>query len=672
MIRDWAGGRDTDGSDVALAADHVWQAELWRRLRASIGVESPAERMPASCVRLRDEPAVVELPERFSVFGPTRLTTDQLQVIDALAAHRDVHLWLPHPSAGLWQRVAEATRTQGAVPATTGSIAPRLPVRRDDPTADLPHHPLLRSLARDARELQLSMQTHLSPSLDDHQHTPLGADTLLQTLQNDIQSDTSPAARHRLADGDTSVQVHACHGRQRQVEVLREVLLGLLCDDPTLELRDIIVMCPDIEAYAPLISAAFGLSANDLDGSLATAHPGHQLTVRLADRSLRQTNPVLGVVARLLDLAEARLTASELLDFAAMPPVRRRFRLDDDGLDQIGEWTRSSGVRWGLDADARAPFGLVQITQNTWQAGLDRILVGVAMEEHDARTFDATLPLDAVESTDIDLAGRFAELVERLGEAVDALRNQQPMQTWVTVLTEAVDSFVEVTPTDTWQLAQARRLLTDALASADQHADAPMLTLADVRSLLADRLRGRPTRANFRTGHLTMCTMVPMRSVPHRVVCLLGLDDGVYPRGARIDGDDIVGRRPWIGERDPRSEDRQLFLDAILAAKERLVVLYSGADERTGAIRPPAVPLGELLDVLDQTASVADGLVRDRVLARHPLQPFDARNFVPGTIVTVHAAVQLRPGGVCREPGRGGRPGPETALPCGPRYPTIR
>nr|MBA2560724.1 exodeoxyribonuclease V subunit gamma [Propionibacteriales bacterium] len=149
-----------------------------------------------------------------------------------------------------------------------------------------------------------------------------------------------------------------------------------------------------------------------------------------------------------------------------------------------------------------------------------------------------------------------------------------------------------------------------------------------------DQLRGRPTRANFRTGHLTMCTMMPMRSVPHRVVCLLGIDDGVFPRGAHIDGDDILARRPLVGERDSRSEDRQLYLDAVLAAKERLVVVYSGADERTGAQRPPAVPLGELLDVLDRTAHTPAGRVRDRILVRHPLQPFDARNFTPGKLVS--------------------------------------
>jgi exodeoxyribonuclease V gamma subunit len=628
MVRDWLASRDTDGYDNPLDADHRWQSELWRRLRHHIGTESPAERVDGAAEVLRTDPRLVDLPERLSLFGPTRLTTDQILVIDALAAQRDVHLWLPYPSFGLWQHVADAT-------ATTPS--PSIPNRRDDPTADVPEHPLVRSLARDAREMQLRLRAHTHIHEDEHLVAPSTGDTLLTALQRDIHTDHAPTPGHELRDDDTSVQVHACHGRQRQVEVLRELLLGLLADDPTLEPRDIIVMCPDIEHYAPLIAATFGLSAADLEGDYDNAHPGHRLSIRLADRSLRQTNPVLAVAARLLELADSRLTASEVLDLAAMPPVRRRFKLDDDALERIGDWIRRSGVRWGLDAEARGAYGLGRIAQNTWQSGLDRVLVGATMDEDGLRTLDDTLPLDDVDSTEIDLAGRLAEMVDRLAAAVDALDREQTLDNWVAALADAVESLVDVGPQETWQLSQARWQLTDTLTNADEHAAGTTLRLSDVRALLGERLKGRPTRANFRTGALTMCTMVPMRSVPHRVVCLLGLDDGVFPRTTRVDGDDVLARIPRVGERDPRAEDRQLFLDAILAAKERLVVVYTGADERTGAVRPPAVPLGELLDVLDRTAYVRDGRVRGRVLTRHPLQPFDSRNFVAGELTKAAA-----------------------------------
>jgi exodeoxyribonuclease V gamma subunit len=648
MLLDWRAGRDTDGYGEPLAADLTWQAELWRRLRDHIGAEGPAERLAPASERIRREPGLVELPDRLSLFGPTRLATDQLAVLDALAVHRELHLWLPHPSDGLWTRVAGGTEDGVAHP------------RWEDPTAEVPRHPLVRSLGRDAREMQVRVLGRIAVSDDEHLPVERPSDTLLAALQADLAGDRAPDASHPMADADTSVQVHSCHGRQRQVEVLREVLLGMLADDPTLELRDVIVMCPDIEAYAPLISASFGVELGEDEAALggtgprgepdrgSQPHPGHQLTFRLADRSLRQTNPVLGVAATLLELADSRMTASEVLDLIALPPVRRRFRLDDDAVERIGDWVRRAGVRWGLDAESRAQYGLGQVAQNTWRAGLDRILAGVAMDEDDLRLVGTALPLDDVDSAEIDLAGRLAELLDRVDAAVADLNREQPVEEWVAAVSDALDALVDVPPADAWQLTQARATLTGAVTVGE--GGSPVLRLSDVRALLGDRLQGRPTRANFRTGHLTICTMVPMRSVPHRVVCMLGLDDGVFPRGTRVDGDDILAREPRVGERDRRSEDRQLFLDAILAAKERLVILYTGADERTGAERPPAVPLGELLDVLDRTATVdgfetrlvprpssTTGAVRDRVLVQHPLQPFDPRKFETGRLVDAAA-----------------------------------
>ena len=610
MVRAWAAGDDGDLED-----DLRWQPELFRRLRAHLGTPSPAERLDDACAALRADESLADLPDRVSLFGPTRLTVDQLQVVDALAERRDVHLWLPHPSHGLWAHLEGA-----AVEPTT---------RRGDPTASLPEHPLVSSLGRDTRELQLMLRLHTHPGSVLHHAADVEPVDLLRRLQRDLHEDRAPGADLLMADDDRSVQVHSCHGRLRQVEVMRETLLGLLEDDPTLELRDVVVMCPDIEAFAPLISATFGL----VDEDEQAGHPAHRLRVRLADRSLRQTNPVLSVLGRLLDFADARLTVSEVLDFAALAPVRRRFRFDDEALERIGDWVRRSGVRWGLDSEARAPYQLEGVPQNTWESGLDRLLVGVTMDEEDLRTFGGVLPLDDVDSGEIDLAGRFAELVDRLAGAVAALASRQPLVRWVEVLEHALDDLTEVGSRDGWQVTQARAQLAAAVEGAGDRATSVPLALADVRSLLASLLEGRPTRANFRTGHLTMCSMVPMRSVPHRVVFLLGLDDQAFPRHVYLDGDNVLARRPLVGERDARTEDRQLFLDAILAAEERLVLLYSGHDERTGAERPPAVPLGELLDVLDRSATVASGSVRDRVLVQHPLQPFDPRNFEPGRLV---------------------------------------
>ena len=293
-------------------------------------------------------------------------------------------------------------------------------------------------------------------------------------------------------------------------------------------------------------------------------------------------------------------------------------------------------MRWGLDAAQRASYRLDRLPANTWQAGWDRVLVGVAMAEEGQRLFGGVLPLDDVGSGDIDLAGRFAEFLERLHAIVDAFAEPMPLDAWAAAIAEAADSLTAASGREAWQRVQLGRLLEDVVAegtTAGAVTQTP-LALPEIRALLADRLRGRPTRASFRTGHLTICTLVPMRSVPHRVVCLMGLDDGVFPRQTARDGDDLLLLDPHVGDRDARSEDRQLLLDAVLAATDHLVITYAARDERTNLRRPPAVPLGELLDVVDRTARFPDAATtRERVVVEHPLQPFDLRNFDAGALV---------------------------------------
>ncbi|MFZ1179773.1 MAG: exodeoxyribonuclease V subunit gamma, partial [Mycobacterium sp.] len=294
-------------------------------------------------------------------------------------------------------------------------------------------------------------------------------------------------------------------------------------------------------------------------------------------------------------------------------------------------WVRESGIRWGFDKQHRQLYGLDHIIHNTWRFGLDRILTGVAMSDDSQAWLGTALPLDDVSSNKVELAGRLAEYVSRLETVVDSLDGPRPLTEWIDALTDGVAALTRVGISDAWQPGQLHREFAKVLDDAGSRASL-ILRLPDARALLAGHLAGRPTRANFRTGTLTVCTMVPMRSVPHRVVCLVGLDDGVFPRLSRADGDDALARVPMTSERDIRSEDRQLLLDAICAATETLVITYTGADEHTGHPRPPAVPLAEVLDALDQTTSKP---VRKRVVVHHPLQPFDIRNvtldeLVPG------------------------------------------
>ncbi len=419
---------------------------------------------------LRDGGAGLDLPDRLSLFGHTRLPVTEVELLAALGETRDVHLWLPQPSPALWDSLAG----QG------GPV-----IRADDRSAERVGHPLLASLGRDSRELRRILdplvrcdgaparaskpRSHsvgrgarrASASLE----TPAAGQgpTLLGWLQADLRANAAPSAADRdtrkLATDDRSIQVHACHGPARQVDVLREVLVGLLEDDPTLEPRDILVMCPDIETFAPLISAGFGL-ADVVDHG---GHPAHRLRVRLADRALTSTNPLLAVAARLVELAGGRVTASEVLDLAGVEAVRTRFRLSDDDLSRITGWVADAGVRWGLDAEQRGDFSMSGFAHNTWRAGLDRILLGVVMSGDDHRHLGRGLPLDDVGSSDVELAGRLAELLHRVDRCLSALRGATGVGEWMAALQEGVRGVTDVPLDDAWQVPQFERELARAV-----------------------------------------------------------------------------------------------------------------------------------------------------------------------------------------------------------------
>jgi exodeoxyribonuclease V gamma subunit len=286
MVRAWAAG----DLPPATATDAAWQARLWGELRERIGRQGPAERLETACAALRDDGSCLELPPRVALFGLTRLPAADLLVLRALAAHRDVHLFLLHPSPAMWESVARIT-----------ADAPPIKLRGTDPTAEIPSNDLLTSWGRDARELQLIVGA-TGEYADHHHPLQFAGTTLLRRIQADVRADRRPPGapfpgrddeRPRLDPADRSVQVHACHGRARQVEVLRDAILHLLAADPTLEPRDVIVMCPDIETFAPLIQAAFGAGEVTSDDTAPGDTPqAIDLRVRLADRSLRQTNGV--------------------------------------------------------------------------------------------------------------------------------------------------------------------------------------------------------------------------------------------------------------------------------------------------------------------------------------------------------------------------------------------
>ena len=586
MIRAWAIGADTGPGGEPIAAGDVWQPGLWRLVRGQIGVLSLAELLPAGLEPIRTGAVDLDLPDRLAVYGLTATDPLDLQVLHALGEQRDVTLHVLHPSPALWE---------------SGGAAPV-------------HHPLLDSWGKDSRELQLVLSdTGLTAAAAPSEAAPT---TLLAHLQYDIEANRPPTT---LDNTDRSVQIHVTHGARRQVEVLRDAILHILEDDPTLEPRDIVIMTPDLATFAPLLEAAFPANG-DTDGL-------PDLRLRIADRSPAAVNPLVRFADTVLELADSRLEANTVRELVTRPVVQQRFGFDLDTAAAITKIIDDSHISWGVDAEHRNQWGAGDVAARTWSRGLDRALTGVFYSDDPVRVIEDTVPLDGVEGQDAIPVGLLAAIIDRITAIRDTLGGPLPMSQWGRAISHGVRLLARPAWDDEWQLGQLERLLAETFPETD--GPDPMLSLSEARTAIAAWTETRPSPLHFRTGDVTVCTLVPMRSVPYRVVCLLGMDDTRFPRSSRDDGDDLLLGDERVGDFDRSSEDRQLLLDALMAAGDHLVVTYAGRDQLTNAALPPAVPIAELYDTLREMIG-ADGVAAIETV--HPLQSFSEANFTPGAL----------------------------------------
>ena len=622
MVRAWAAwdgtGAAPDGRGGTLPHHLGWQPRLLQVLRERIG-DTRAELTARAAAALRAGTGPVEgLPPRISVFALTALAAGHFEILDALTDRLDVHAYLLHPSPHAWEQ------DRPVAARAPGPGEPR-PLRSATPLART-GHALVTGWGRDSRELQLLLGDRgVDDPLDDDalttdRPTPAAPAHLLQRMQADIAANVEHpgATPWHLATDDVSVQVHAAHGLHRQVEVARDAILAALADDDDLEPRDIVVMTPDVETFAPLVSAAFGAAATPDSGI-------PDLRVRLADRSLRVANPLMVCLGQVLAMADGRFEAGQVIELLRRDPVRARFDLSEDDVDLLDDLVADAQVKWGLDGDHRRQHGL-RTPVNTWRAGLDRLIAGLVAPDHVVAAH--VVPLDS-SSIDPVTVGRLAEYLARLDHVQHTLAGDddgRPMQEWRTALVEAADLLLTTDPGTRWQRWQLDTVLAEVAAAAlDSRTP---ITLREVRDLLDDRLGGRPSRTNHQTGDLTVCSLVPMRTVPFRVVVVIGLDDGSWPRHRTRAGDDILGVAPVVGDRDPASEDRQLLLDALMAARDQFIITHRGAHQATNQPVPPSVAVSEFLDVVDATATTADGSpARKMIVTRHPLRAADVRTF---------------------------------------------
>jgi exodeoxyribonuclease V gamma subunit len=600
--------------------DDGWQPQLWR----AVSREFPGQHRAALLRRFRERltagpiPAG-RLPERFNLFGISYLPPFHLEAISLLTRIADVRFYLLNPCGEYWGDIISRKRQADLL------LRPELPVDADEYYET--GNPLLSSLGTLGQEFFSMLLDSGADTEDLDAVVPRPAGThLLSLIQADIlelrDRSAGNAEKGVVAANDRSIRVNSCHSPMREMEVLYDNLLAMFQELPGLEPRQIAVMTPDIEAYAPYISAVFGAAGGD--------RPGIPYTI--ADQSQRRDNPAIEAFLRILALPSGRYGVNRMLELLEAPHIMARFSLTADELQDIRSWLLDSGVRWGLDRDHRSMLGFPPFAENSWQAALDRMLLGYALAPDNNRLFGDMLPFPGIEGTRAAALGKLAGFMGRVREAAALLGHPHTLAEWADCLALVADSLLSpVATADTGlkALHEAFVQLRDMQERSGFSTSIDPVALADHLTTLLDR---PGASYGFLGGRVTFCAMLPMRSIPFRVVCLTGMNDGVFPRVKRPPGFSLLAGKRRRGDRSLRDEDRYLFLEALMSATERLYISYTGQGERDNGLLPPSVTVSELLDYIREgfvVHGVDDEPRSPTVVTRHRLQGFNPAYFTP-------------------------------------------
>ncbi|EAA2973075.1 exodeoxyribonuclease V subunit gamma [Escherichia coli] len=656
---DWLAQWETGHLVEGLGEAQAWQAPLWKAL-----VEYTDELGQPRWHRANLYQRFIEtlesattcppgLPSRVFICGISALPPVYLQALQALGKHIEIHLLFTNPCRYYWGDIKD--------PAYLAKLLTRqrrhsfedreLPLFRDSENAGQLFNsdgeqdvgnPLLASWGKLGRDY-IYLLSDLESSQELDAFVDVTPDNLLHNIQSDILELENRAVagvnieefsrsdnKRPLDPLDSSITFHVCHSPQREVEVLHDRLLAMLEEDPTLTPRDIIVMVADIDRYSPFIQAVFGSAPAD-----------RYLPYAISDRRARQSHPVLEAFISLLSLPDSRFVSEDVLALLDVPVLAARFDITEEGLRYLRQWVNESGIRWGIDDDNVRELELPATGQHTWRFGLTRMLLGYAMESAQGE-WQSVLPYDESSGLIAELVGHLASLLMQLNIWRRGLAQERPLEEWLPVCRDMLNAFflpdAETEAAMTLIEQQWQAIISEGLGA--QYGDAVPLSL--LRDELALRLDQERISQRFLAGPVNICTLMPMRSIPFKVVCLLGMNDGVYPRQLAPLGFDLMSQKPKRGDRSRRDDDRYLFLEALISAQQKLYISYIGRSIQDNSERFPSVLVQELIDYIGQShylpgdealnCDESEARVKAHLTCHHTRMPFDPQNYQPGNL----------------------------------------
>lgn len=620
-LADWAAGKSVSikGETATVAEDQAWQGALWRTITSQLGTERehPAARFLKTVEGTGGATDRFGLPEAAHIFCLPAMPPLYIDILQQLSRWMELRLYVLNPCREFWFDIVDRRRMSYMN-------------ARGEADYHETGNPLLADWGQQTRaHIELVLEHSGDAPVDDGGFAEQTSDSLLARLQNTILNldDISPGSLVTEPE-DRSIEIHVCHSLTRELEVLQDQLLALLAaSTPSAPLTpaDILVVTPDLDAAGPLIEAVFG-----------NAPPARHIPFTLTGRARSTINEPARAFLQLLTVATSRFTASGVFDLLQQPILARRFGIEPDDLDVIRDWITSSGIRWALDGSHRAQYDVPGVDRYSFDDGLQRLFMGYALPKEASAAWHDRVPAGAVEGGEAVLLGRFAHCVDELARLRRDTRQPMAAEAWRIVLFDTLDDFLAADKDEIDDLAEVREAIRELHGNVTRGGVTENLTLDVVRTAL-ESLLDDPARGGVPTGRLSFSSISSLRSLPFRVICVIGLNDGAFPSAMRPAEFDLMALSPRPGDRQRRTDERNLFLDLLLAARQKFYLSYTGRSIRDNAPLPASILVSELIELLlpatcaDPTSSAQRDEARRRLVLEHPLQPFSARYFAADT-----------------------------------------
>jgi exodeoxyribonuclease V gamma subunit len=594
MITRWDRGEFEGGEE--------WQPHLWRELTAGMNGDHPPSLLE-KLFRGIDEGSVKspeDLPRRISVFGVSYLPLYHLNVLRAASNFCDVYLYMLNPCMEYWVDIMREKEISSLVlkkQIIASDFEEELHIERGNP--------ILSSMGRAGRDFfRFLYMSDIETGDEQFFDEPEGG-SLLSIIQRDILTMTERGERKEAepviisddaALSDCSIVINSCHSIMREIEVLHDYLLDLFNTRRDITPGDVLVMTPDIESCSSIIQGVFDRREEGLP----------RIPYRIVDRNIGNTSSNVNALMKILALPEGRFASSEIMGILQCPGILKKFDLNDDDFDRIGSWVRETGIFWGIDSGYKERLGLPEIHENTWSFGLERMLLGSVMMSDNDTVLDV-LPYLLIEGNSMQVLGRFVTFFRLLCDIYYTLLQKHTPAEWGSIINRITENFFETeseTPEDMLEVTGAAARLMEI---EDESGFSGKTGLLPVKEFIEKSLSAASGGRNFITGNLTFCEMLPMRSIPCRVICLIGMNEYSFPRKARPSGFDLMMKKPRMGDRSVRDEDRYLFLETIISARERLYISYTGQNITTNTDQNPSIVVSELMDCIEQSFITESG-----------------------------------------------------------------